>query len=49
MLFKFFVVPIMANEEAAEEMNRFPRGQRDLAVKKRFMKGREKRMFHFNW
>ena len=39
MQFRFFVIPIKSNDDAAEEMNRFLRGHRVLAVEKRFMEG----------
>jgi hypothetical protein len=37
MQLKFFVIPIKSNDGTAEEMNRFLRGHRVLAVEKRFM------------
>ena len=47
MQFRFFVIPIKSNDDAAEEMNRFLRGHRVLAVEKRFMEGGENPCWSF--
>ena len=39
MQFRFFVIPIKSNDDAAEEMNRFLRGHRIFTVEKRLMEG----------
>ena len=47
MQYKFFVIPIKSNDDAAEEMNRFLRAHRVLAVEKRFMEGGENPCWSF--
>ena len=47
MQYKFFVIPIKSNDDAAEEMNRFLRAHRILAVEKRFMEGGENPCWSF--
>jgi hypothetical protein len=40
MQFKFFVVSIKSNDDAAEELNRFHRGHWVLVMEKHFMEAR---------
>ena len=47
MQFKFFVIPIKSQDGAEEEMNRFLRGHRVLAVEKRFTEGGENPCWSF--